>query len=154
MAVYLVDSSGIVKRYANEIGSAWLMSIADPAAGNEIYVVRITGVEVVSALARRARGGTIDPAAATAAMTQFKSDLQNEYQVVEVTETLVDGAMTLAEKHGLRGYDAVQLAAACKLQALVTGSGLPSAIFVAADHALNAAATAEGLTVEDPNTHP
>src|SRR5437870_1134866 len=123
MSVYLVDSSGIVKRYANEIGSAWVMGITDPAAGNEIYVVRITAVEVVSALARRARGGMIDPLDGAVATAQFKSDLQNEYQVIEVTETLVDRAMTLAEKHALRGYDAVQLAAACELHLILTANG-------------------------------
>jgi len=154
MAVYLVDSSGIVKRYANEIGSAWVLSITDPMAGNEIYVVRITGVEVVSALTRRARGGTIAPADAATAIGQFKSDLHMEYQIVELTETMADNAMTLAEKHALRGYDAVQLAAACELQALLKASGLPGIILVAADNALNAAATAEGLAVDDPNTHP
>jgi hypothetical protein len=60
----------------------------------------------------------------------------------------------LAETHGLRGYDAVQLAAACQINALLIMSGLPPLTFVASDHALNAAATAEGLTVDDPNTHP
>jgi hypothetical protein len=108
MAVYYMDSSSIVKRYANEVGSAWVMGITDSATGNEIYVVRLTGVEVVSA----------------------------------------------AETHGLRGYDAVQLAAACQINALLIMSGLPPLTFVASDHALNAAATAEGLTVDDPNTHP
>lgn len=110
MAVYYVDSSGIVKRYAKEVGSAWVVSITDLAMGNEVYVVRITGVEVVSALTRRARGGTIDPADASQALAAFKKDLLHEYHIVEVTEALVNSAILLAETHGLRGYDAVQLA--------------------------------------------
>lgn len=75
MAVYLVDSSAIVKRYANENGSAWVMSITDPVAGNEIFVARITGAEVVSALERRARGGTIDPADAAMQLPSSKMTL-------------------------------------------------------------------------------
>jgi hypothetical protein len=60
--------------------------------------------------------------------------------------------MALAESHAIRGYDAVQLAAAMEIAAasLATGTILT---LVSADTALNAAAVAEGLTVEDPNTH-
>jgi len=121
---------------------------------NEVYVVRITGVEVVSALTRRARGGAIDLADASQAIATFKNDFQNEYHIVEVTEALVNRAITLAETHGLRGYDAVQLAAACEVNTLCIANGLPPLTFVSADTALNAAATAARLTVEDPNEHP
>ncbi len=31
--------------------------------------------------------------------------------------------------------------------------GLPALVLVSADHDLNAAATTEGLTVDDPNNH-
>ena len=52
MGIYFMGSSSIVKRYAEEVGSSWIVRITDSAASNEIYVVRITGVEVVSALTR------------------------------------------------------------------------------------------------------
>jgi hypothetical protein len=100
------------------------------------------------------RGGAIAPADGAAAITLFKSDFQNEYQVIEVTEPLIDRAVTLAEKHALRGYDAVQLAAAVELHILLTTSGLPPLTFVVADAALLVSATAEGLTAADPNNHP
>jgi uncharacterized protein len=129
-------------------------SITDPAAANEIYVVRITGVEVISALARRTRSGSISASNAATAMAQFKTDLQNEYQVIEITATVTDQAMLLAEKHALRGYDAVQLAGAYELNRLAISSALAPIAFVAADQSLLAAATSEGLTVDDPNSHP
>jgi hypothetical protein len=44
VAVYFFDSSGIVKRYINEIGSAWVTSLVDPATGNPIHLASITGV--------------------------------------------------------------------------------------------------------------
>ena len=149
-----MDSSCLVKRYVNEIGSGWVLSITDPAAGNEIYTVRITGVEVVSAVSRRKRDGTIIPADATMVIATLKNDLLNEYQIIEVTEQLVNRALTLAEAYGLRGFDAVQLAAACEVQALCVASGIPSLSFLSADRVLNAAAIAEGLSVDDPNDHP
>jgi hypothetical protein len=50
---YYFDTSGLVKRYIAEIGTAWVTGIMDPAAGNLVYVARVTGVEVVSAIAAR-----------------------------------------------------------------------------------------------------
>ena len=59
--------------------------------------------------------------------------------------------MSLAEAKGLRGYDAVPLAAGYAVNALCLTSGLPPFIFVSADNELNAAASNEGLIVENPN---
>jgi hypothetical protein len=53
----------------------------------------------------------------------------------------------------LRGYDAVQWAAAIEANARCTALGT-TLTFVSADVTLNAAALAEGLAVEDPNAHP
>lgn len=61
--------------------------------------------------------------------------------------------MTLAEKHGLRGYDSVQLAAAVELQIVRNSLSLSGITFVCADDHLNVAAVAEGLLVENPNNH-
>jgi predicted nucleic acid-binding protein len=66
VASYFVDSSALVKRYVNETGSAWLSGLVASAAGNDIYIARITTVEVIAALTRRARGGTIGATDASA----------------------------------------------------------------------------------------
>jgi hypothetical protein len=58
--------------------------------------------------------------------------------------------MDLADAYASRWYDAVQLAAA--LQANLRRR--TPITFVSADSALNAAAMAEGLPVDDPNAHP
>jgi hypothetical protein len=63
VATYFFDSSAIVKRYINERGTAWVLQLVDPVAGNHIHVARITGVEVVSAIARHGRSGSLTPAA-------------------------------------------------------------------------------------------
>jgi hypothetical protein len=70
---------------------------------------------------------------------------------VEVKDALIDMAMSLAEKHALRGYDSVQLAAALSLQQVRASLSLPTMIFVSADNRLNASAQAESLPVENPN---
>ncbi len=75
------------------------------------------------------------------------------YRIVEMTAALLSDAMRVAETRAVRGYDAVQLAAALRLNTECVALGLSSTL-VSADGDLNAAAVAEGLTVEDPNTHP
>lgn len=154
MAVYFADSSALGKRYIAEVGSAWLRSVLDPATACTVFVARVTAVEIIAAITRRERGGSLTPADAATARTAFRTDLAGEYQVVEVTAILVSQAMLLAETHGLRGYDAVQLAAALEVNTLRVMSGLPPLTLVSADTELNTAAIAEGLIVADPNAHP
>jgi predicted nucleic acid-binding protein len=54
VASFFFDSSAVVKRYVLETGSAWVDSISNSAAGHRIFIVRVSGVEVVSALVRKA----------------------------------------------------------------------------------------------------
>lgn len=153
MDAYYFDTSALVKWYVSETGTAWVTNVLGPDSENEVYTVRITGAEVVAAFSLRVRTGSVAPTDVQAAIAQFKNDFRGEFQVVEVTEVLVDAAMMLAERHGLRGYDAVHLAAALVMQALRGATGQTPITFVSADGRLNAAAAVEGLTVEDPNTH-
>lgn len=154
MAIYFLDSSAIVKRYIRETGTAWVVGLTDPVARSRIYVARIAGVEVVSAITRKARGGDLSGADATNAIEEFRYDFANSYRLVEIAPSLVDRAMRLAETHGLRGYDAVQLAAALEVNSCCLALGGPVITVASADEALNEAADVEGLRVDDPNTHP
>lgn len=85
MAHYYFDSSALVKRYVAEVGTAWVQALCAPAAGHVLYTVRISGAEIIAALFRRARTGTLSSADAQAAATQFKADFRGDYQIVEVT---------------------------------------------------------------------
>jgi predicted nucleic acid-binding protein len=153
MAIYYFDSSALVKRYRNETGSAWVMGLTAPASGNALYVARITGAEVVSAIVRAELRGDLTQAAAAAAIQVFQYDLANQYQVIEITPLLIERAMSLAETHALRGYDSVHLGAALEVNDRVLALGLPALTLISADQDLNQAALAEGLTVDDPNNH-
>jgi uncharacterized protein len=154
MAAYFCDASGILKRYVQETGTAWVQALADSNAGNRLYLARITAVEVVAAVARRQRGGTLSAAEMAAILLQFRNDLAAEYRVVEITPAVLTGAMNLAQTHGLRAYDAVQLAVAVELHASRVAGGLEPITLVSADQELNVATLASGLMVEDPNLHP
>ncbi|MEH2042453.1 type II toxin-antitoxin system VapC family toxin [Nostoc sp.] len=154
MAAYYLDSSALVKRYVSEIGSAWVLSLFEPRLKNDVLIAAITSVEIVAAITRRSRGGSIIATDAIAVCNQFKSDLRSEYQVVEITESIINSAMVLAEAYGLRGYDAVQLGAGRAVNALCIANSLPLVTFVSADSELNAAAASEGLLIENPNNYP
>lgn len=154
MAIYFLDSSALVKRYISEIGSNWVLKLFDPAFKNEVFIAAITGVEIIAAIARRSRGVSISVADATGIFNQLKSDLQKNYQIIEITESIINSGMSFAEKHGLRGYDAIQLAVGHAVNTLCIANRLPAISFVSADKELNAAASGEGLVFENPNNYP
>ena len=154
MAIYFIDSSALVKRYIREIGLAWVLNLFDPTLNNEIFIAAITGVEIIAAITRRSRSRSISITDATLIRNQFKSDLQTDYQIIEITENIINSAMILSENYGLRGYDAVQLAAGCAVNSLCIVHGLPPIIFISADNELNSAAIMAGLMIENPNIYP
>ncbi len=148
------DSSAIVKRYVSEIGSNFVDGLTDLKSGNLVMLSRITRVEVTAAIARRLKNGSITVADAQSALAAFQHDLANNYFTVEITPVLLSVAVSMATKHALRGYDAVQLAAALEENDEVMAFGLPPLTLVSADAELNKAAQVEGLNVENPNNHP
>lgn len=154
MAIYFIDSSALVKRYISEIGSAWVLGIFDPTLNNEVFIAAITGVEIIAAITRRSRGGSISKTDSHIIRKQFNWSLRKEYQIVEITEYIINSGMALSETYGLRGYDAIQLAAGRAVNTLCIANGLPPITFVSADNELNAAVVSEGLMIENPNSHP
>jgi predicted nucleic acid-binding protein len=149
VAAYYLDTSTVLKRYVVETGTAWVQAVAAPAARHSLFTARITLAETVAAITRRERGGTITPHDAATALADFQFDFARQYRIVEVSAGLVAQAATLARRHALRGYDAVQLAAVLEIHAADS-----SLTLLSADADLNAAALAEGLMVDDPNSHP
>lgn len=154
MAAYFFDTSGLVKRFAREIGSAWVINLLKPSRGHAIYLARITSVEVIAALTRRLRTGSLTPVGASKGMTRFERNLSGRYIFVEIQPLLVAHAMNLAKFYALRGYDAVQLAAALTVNDRRLAAGADALTLISADDALNAAAVIEGLLVDNPNQHP
>ncbi len=149
MAVDFLDASAVMKRYVQETGVAWVQALAAPNAGHSLIVARITLTETVAAITRRERGGSITPHDAATALADFQLDFARQYIIVEISAGIVAHAARLARRHGLRGYDAVQLAAALEIHANDSSMWLLSA-----DVELNTAAAVEGLHVDDPNSHP
>ena len=154
MSLYFLDSSALVKRYVTETGSGWIRALTDPAARNPLIIARITWVEVLSALARRQREGSITSSDVTRVIRTFSYDLDMQYQVAELNAALVRAAGELVIQHPMRAYDAVQLASALRVQSDLVETGVLQLTFLTADERLIAIAQAEGLLTDNPNHHP
>jgi predicted nucleic acid-binding protein len=154
MADYFFDTSALIKRHVKETGSTWVRSLVRAKAGHTLYIARVTAVEVTSGITRRQHPKDLTAAQAAAILGHFRRHLLQRYRVIELTPALFADAMRVARKHRLRAYDAVQLAVALDVHRLQQKAGLGTVTLISADQALNDAARAEGLTVEDPNSHP
>ena len=138
--IHFLDSSALVKRYIDEEGSAVIGLLF---RGRKVLAVsRLAEVEVPLAIARRARRGDLRESDARAHGEQVLRDLKT-CRVVELRTRTFERARSLGWAHGLRAYDALQLASATRLK-IETGMSLT---FWSADGGLNAAAAAEGLRV-------
>lgn len=115
MIVY-VDASALVKRYVTEVGSADANAVIAGAAA--VATSLVTRAEVAAALARAVRVGVLDDVGGRRAQRRFSREWPNIMRV-PVTEALVARAEATAWAHGLRGYDAVQLASALTWQEAV-----------------------------------
>jgi len=147
MPRYFLDSSALVKRYWEEVASPWVLQLSSVA--NRLVVARLAHIEVASAIVRRGRRSAGDAAKVSSALAALESDMQSAFQVMEFSDPLLSSALDLIRAHGLRAADAIQLACA-----MFSGPAAPDFYLVSADAELNAAATAEGLQVENPNLHP
>lgn len=154
MTAYFLDSSALVKRYVSETGSAWIQQITAPQTGNLLFIARITWVEVISAFARRQREGSLTSADFAQVIHEFRSDLNTQYQVIELDAKLAERAGQLVGQYPLRAYDAVQLASVLLLQPAFATTQSTELIFLTADNRLSAVAISLGLLTDNPNHHP
>ena len=154
MANYYADTSVLVKRHIQETGSAWIRSLMNATPQNSFYTVQLTEIELLSALNRRWREKHINPLryARLKAVSQQLWSLH--YVVLALDATVTAEAKALLERHPLRAYDAVQLAAAVVLQQSLQASRATPLTFLSADDRLLVAARAEGLATDNPNHHP
>lgn len=143
MILYL-DASAAVKRYVAEQGSTDVRQAI--AAALAVGMVSIGRVEIVAALAKAVRIRALSASEAEAARQILHAEWVN-YVRIRTTEALVTRADSLAWQHGLRGYDAVHLAAALQWQ-----DGLEESVTLATyDHQLWQAGRQSGLAVFPDN---
>lgn len=146
------DSSALVKRYMVERGTAWVQSWCN-SPGQTIAIAEIGLVEMAAAFAGKFRGGFISQPEFQATRDDLSIDARDEYVLVAIDRSIVNEAIELTARHRLRGYDAVHLACAVRLNRALLTSQLVPLVFISADNDLLTAATAEGLRTDNPDEY-
>jgi hypothetical protein len=90
----------------------------------------------------------LPPSVRDGLLRDLQRDGRDQYWLIDVDQACVVRAIDLTRRHKLRGYDATHLACALLLRETLLAHGLPAPVL------LSAAAQAEGLVTDDPNTHP
>jgi uncharacterized protein len=139
MIVYL-DTSSLVKLYVEEEGSSAIATLVTSAKVAATSMVAYP--EARAAFARRFREKSFTSADHQRIKTCFNRDWR-DYFIVKLTEDAILLAGNLAEKHALRGFDSIHLAAALILRQETSFS----VKFSCFDDRLVSAAAAEGLLV-------
>lgn len=137
------DSSALVKLYAEEPESELVRGLED------LVVAQLAMVEVPAALWRKERIGELGPSAVAALVAEFEADFHGDgttpsrFPAVAMELKVLEHAARLTGSHGLRAYDAVQLASAVAARQIDPGCAA-LAVF---DSALRRAAAAEGFAL-------
>lgn len=133
MTLYL-DTSSLVKLYVAEAESDAVRQMVENA--DIVATAAIAYPEARAAFARRRREGGLRPRAFAAAKRALDEDWPR-YLAIDVTAALCRDAGDLAERHGLRGYDGVHLAAYLQV---TRAAGTAKVRFSCFDNRLTAAA--------------
>jgi uncharacterized protein len=131
------DTSALIPLLIEEPGSERSGRVWD--AAEHVSSVRLIYAEARAALAQAARQGRLAVDDLAVVIEELGS-LYGQLDLLEVDDLLVRRAGELAQRHALRGYDAVHLAAAERVQHDTT-------VVVAGDGDLCAAAEALGIAV-------
>jgi predicted nucleic acid-binding protein len=138
--ILYLDTSSLVKLYAPEPESAAVKQLVEAA---EFTVTsRVAYVELRAVLARKRREQAMNLKDYRLVVQDLDHDWES-YFIVDVSDVLIKSAGQLAEKHALRGHDAIHLASAV----IVRRQGNQPVNFSCFDARLSRAARREGLDI-------
>ncbi len=141
MILYL-DTSSLVKLYVQESNSRETKLLAQSA--QVLATARIAYVEARAAFARKRRDRGLSAAQYRSIIRYLDQDWDS-YFIVDISESLVKMAASLAERHSLRALDAIHLASGVAIHEKVAHT----LTFHCFDVRLSAAARDEGLHIPE-----
>lgn len=124
--ILFLDTSSLVKLYVEESGSDSVRRLV--AGASRIAVSVLAYPEARSAFARRCREGALDARGLRTARAAFERDWTRMVRLA-VTEDVYRAAGGLAERHGLRALDGLQLASFLSLRTRLPPRGVKFASF-------------------------
>lgn len=150
---YFADSSVLVKRHIQEIGSKWFSQIADEQAGNTIIISRLSITEVFSAFNRRCRELSLGKIDYQKIAQNFADFCETDYRIIEITEEITEKSRELLERYPLRASDSIQLASAFVANENLIQEGFSGLIFLASDQKLLDVAINESMQTDNPQNY-
>ena len=142
MQYYFLDTSALVKRYHQEIGTKIIDEIFD-SKEKVVIISNISISELVSALNRKKNEKEITQDDLGLVLSKFYSDVMEEFTVLGIGDSHIISSINLVLQHNLKALDSFQLAIALELEDL-------NIIFVSADNKLCETAKKEGLKIINP----
>jgi predicted nucleic acid-binding protein len=136
--ILYLDTSSLVKLYVEDGDSDRVLELVE--SGELTATSIVAYAEARAAFARRHRENALNTREYRRLVSSLNEDWEN-YLIVQVQDEIVRTAGELAEKHGLRGFDAIHLASAMALR-----NGLKTIVlFSSSDQRLNDASVREGF---------
>lgn len=137
------DSSALVKRYLEEIGSATVNKIINDSP--VIATAKLTYPEILSAFARKFKAGDFSKTVFHKLLDKFENEW-NYFLVIEFKDELFQIIKHIAANHRLKAADSVHLASALWLKQSIK----EDIIFAASDIVLLKSAKTEKLSIINP----
>lgn len=156
MTTLFMDSSGLLKIYLAERGSAWLKNYV---VGKRIAISELALYECINVARRIFTEGRFTRQQAIDFITQIAAD-STAFQVVPLggeiqRDFLANIVLDLPSTIMIRTLDSIHVAAAqVTLDLLKTIDPTQTFVFISSDAQLLRAAQAQGFTTENPEDHP
>jgi predicted nucleic acid-binding protein len=139
MPYYFFDTSALVKRYHDEVGTDTVDSVIEDEA-NTIVISSLAVIEATSEFRKRYNSGDLSEAGMRDLLTTFFDEALNDFVIVPMNDVALERAFDLVLRDDLRTLDSLQLSAALAFDADVEGCTFVCAdlelIETAAEHEL------------------
>ena len=136
-----IDTSALIKKYIDEIGSDKIDDLMDKA--DTIYISAITEIEAYSTFKRLLVENAISKNDYKTLKNEFYID-SNYYTTVEFYINVINNAKILIEEHQLKTLDSIQLGSALLINDEID-------YFVVCDEKLSKSGKQEKLIIINPN---
>jgi len=147
--IFFLDSNVIIKYYVEEPGSDWVRLLVDEP-DNLCLICEITVVEVAAALSQLRRSSHFGRNRMLTTFARFQEDIHTGLFLSRALGAeVLELAAEIALSHPIKGYDALQVAAAVTAEALSNFE----VVFVSGDKQALRAAQLEAMETDTPFAH-
>ncbi len=148
-----LDASVLAKRYIVEQGTFVVNHLFRRVPRDNMMCRTLGILEVMSTFVRKKNASVVPHTAFNQAMTDFRSEVIDavSFTKISVTDSLVNAAATLVDKHSLNATDAVILRSVLDLATVLRATG-DDLVLVTSDQRLLRAAQVEGVLTFNPET--